>query len=220
MQPTWGPPGSCRPQMGPTMHTDSRWQVSDYMADYIPYSISYGNLTVVNSLAPGRSECDSKNVIFNLVLLIGIFRSSHDNALRWMPQDLADDQSTLVRVISWCRQATSHDLNQCWPTSLLPYGVTRPQWANEIVHFLYFMDDEAFQFTFMVMPECYDPHTSLIVQQTDGYWTSVLLYQKIIACQTDTVPERSSKMWSVLSKYNLAALDAFTQFFRIPPHGR
>ena len=42
----------------------------------------------INSLAPGRSGCDSKIGIFNLVLLIGIFRSSHDNALRWMPQDL------------------------------------------------------------------------------------------------------------------------------------
>ena len=34
-----------------------------------------------SSLAPGRSECDFKNVIFILVLLIGVFRSSHDNAL-------------------------------------------------------------------------------------------------------------------------------------------
>ena len=37
---------------------------------------------LLSTLAPGRSEYDSKNVIFNLVLLIGIFRSSHDNALR------------------------------------------------------------------------------------------------------------------------------------------
>ena len=36
----------------------------------------------LNSLAPGKSEWDSKNVIFNLVLLIGIFRSSPDNVIR------------------------------------------------------------------------------------------------------------------------------------------
>ena len=66
-----------------------------------------------NSLTPVRSECDSKNVIFNLVLLIGIFRSSHDNALWWMPQDLDDDKSTLVQVMAWCCQATSHYLTQC-----------------------------------------------------------------------------------------------------------
>ena len=35
----------------------------------------------INSLAFGRSEWDSKNVIFNLVLLVDIARSSHDNAL-------------------------------------------------------------------------------------------------------------------------------------------
>ena len=35
-----------------------------------------------------------------LFLLIGIFRSSHDNALQWMPQDLTDDKSALVQVIT------------------------------------------------------------------------------------------------------------------------
>ena len=82
--------------------------------------------STINSLAPGRSAYDSKNGIYNLVLLIGIFRSSHDNALRWMQQDLTDDKSTLVQVMAWCRQATSHYLNQCWPRSLALYGVTRP----------------------------------------------------------------------------------------------
>ena len=37
-----------------------------------------------------------KTTIFNLVLLIGIFTSSKDYALRWMPKDLSDDKSTLV----------------------------------------------------------------------------------------------------------------------------
>ena len=84
----------------------------------------------VNSLAPGRSECDSKNGIFNLDLLIGIFRSSHDNALRWMPPDLTYDKSTLVQVMAWCRQAKSHYLSQCWLSPLSPYGVARPQWVS------------------------------------------------------------------------------------------
>ena len=84
----------------------------------------------LNSLAPGRSECDSKNVIFNLVSLIGIVRSSHDNALRWMPQDLTDNKSTLVQVMVCCRQATSHYLGRCWLSSLSPYGFARPQWVD------------------------------------------------------------------------------------------
>ena len=88
--------------------------------------------TTLNSLAPGRSECDSKNVIFNIVLQIGIFRPSHDNVLLWMPQDLTDDKSTLVQVMAWCRQATSHYLSQCWPRSVSPYGITRPQWVKRL----------------------------------------------------------------------------------------
>ena len=52
-------------------------------------------------------------------------------ALTWKPQDLTDDKSTLVQVMAWCRQATSHYLSQCWPRSLSPYDVTRPQWVNQ-----------------------------------------------------------------------------------------
>ena len=29
--------------------------------------------------------------------------------------------------MAWCRQATSHFLNQCWPRSPTPYGITRHQ---------------------------------------------------------------------------------------------
>ena len=78
----------------------------------------------LNSLASGRFGYNSKNWIFNLVLLIGIFRFTHDNALRLMPQDLTDDKSMLVQVMAWCRQATSHFQSQCWLSSLTPYCVT------------------------------------------------------------------------------------------------
>ena len=85
----------------------------------------------VNSLAPGRPGCHFKTAIFNLVLLIGILISSNDNALRWMPWHLTDEKSTLVQVMAWYRQATSHYLSQCWPISMSPYGVARPQRVNE-----------------------------------------------------------------------------------------
>ena len=43
--------------------------------------------------------------------------------------------STLVQVMAWCCQATSHYLNQCWLRYLTPYGVTRPQWVKESISF-------------------------------------------------------------------------------------
>ena len=42
--------------------------------------------------------------------------------LIWMSLDFTDDQSTLVQVMAWCRQATSHYLSQCWPRSLVSLG--------------------------------------------------------------------------------------------------
>ena len=39
-----------------------------------------------------------KNDIFDFILLIGIFRSSNDYCLRWMPRNVTDDKSTLVQV--------------------------------------------------------------------------------------------------------------------------
>ena len=60
---------------------------------------------LVNSLAPVRPRCHFKTATFNLVLLIGIFTSSNDNALRWMPRGLTDGKSTLVQLMAWCRQA-------------------------------------------------------------------------------------------------------------------
>ena len=86
----------------------------------------------VNSLAPGKSGCNFENVVFKLALLICIFKSFYDNVARWIPQDLTDNKSTLVQVMAWCHQATSHYLSQCWPRSVSPYGVTRPQWVKTL----------------------------------------------------------------------------------------
>ena len=49
-----------------------------------------------------------------------------------MSMDLTDDKSTLVQIMVWCHQATSHYLSHCWPRSMTPCGVTRPQWVNTL----------------------------------------------------------------------------------------
>ena len=67
---------------------------------------------------------------FKIISVIGGWSIFCEIALRWMPLGLTDDKSTLVQVMAWCRQGTSHYLSQCWPRSMSPYGVTRPQWAN------------------------------------------------------------------------------------------
>ena len=87
----------------------------------------------INSLAPGKFEWNYIYVIFKWILVIDGWGISCEIVLLWMSLDFNDDHSTLVQVMAWCRQATSHYLSQCWPSSLSPYGITRPQWVNPCV---------------------------------------------------------------------------------------
>ena len=87
-----------------------------------------------NSLAPGRFWWNSSNNIFNPISMIDGWGISCEIALRWMSLDLTDDMSTLIQVMAWCHQATSHYLSQCWPRYMSPYGITRPQWVDSIAH--------------------------------------------------------------------------------------
>ena len=84
-----------------------------------------------NSLAPGRFEWNFRYIIFKRILVIDVWGISCRLALIWMSLNFTDDQSTLVQVMAWCRQATSHYPSQYWPRSLSAYGVTRPQWVNK-----------------------------------------------------------------------------------------
>ena len=52
----------------------------------------------------------------------------------WMTKNILHDKSTLVQVMAWYCQATSHHQNQCWPRYMSPYGVTGPQWAHDIIN--------------------------------------------------------------------------------------
>ena len=89
------------------------------------------NLYTINSLAPGKFEWNFRHVIFKQIWVIDGWGISCEIALIWMSLDFTDDQSTLVQVMAWCRQATSYYLSQCWPRSLSPYGITRPQWVKD-----------------------------------------------------------------------------------------
>ena len=40
----------------------------------------------------------------------------------------SNEKSTLVQSLVWSCQAVSHYLSQCWPRSMWPYGIPRPQW--------------------------------------------------------------------------------------------
>ena len=85
-----------------------------------------------NSLTPGRCSYNLKSIIFKFKSRIDISSTSCEIALRFMPEDITDIWWTLVQVMAWCCQVTSHYLSQCYLTSLSPYGVTMPQWVNTL----------------------------------------------------------------------------------------
>ena len=84
-----------------------------------------------NSLAPGRFQINFRHVIFKRTLVNGGWGISYEISLIWISLDLTDDKSTLVQVMAWSCQATSHYLSQCWLRSMSPNGVTRPRWVNK-----------------------------------------------------------------------------------------
>ena len=96
---------------------------------YIP-GIKPFDITCSNSLAPGEFEWNFTSVIFKQILVIDGWDISCEIALIWMSLDFTDDQSTLVQVMAWCCQATSHYVSQSWPRSLSPFGVIKPQWVK------------------------------------------------------------------------------------------
>ena len=84
------------------------------------------NNLFINSLVPRKFELKFRHVIFKQILVIDGWGISCEIALIWISLDLTDDQPTLLQVMAWCRQATSHYMSQCWSRSLSQYGVTRP----------------------------------------------------------------------------------------------
>ena len=88
-----------------------------------------------------------------------------------MPLDLTDDKSTLVQVMAWCFQSPSHYLSQCWPRSLSPYGVTRPQWVKTA-------------FTVMFM-------TLIIIQITCLPSNNMFVMYAAMTCPASTTPIRT-----------------------------
>ena len=80
----------------------------------------------LNSLAPGNFEWNFRYVIFKRISVIMVEASLVKLPCYECHWTSNDDQSTLVQVMAWCHQATSHYLNQCWPRSPMPYGITSP----------------------------------------------------------------------------------------------
>ena len=98
------------------------------------YEITLIRFMLVYSFVPGRSGGDFKSIIFKLNNFNSAQNSSLDShseiARKYMPQNLTNEKPTLVLLMAWCQEATSHYLSQFWVASMWPYGITWPQWVD------------------------------------------------------------------------------------------
>ena len=103
---------------------------TECISEYFNNAISEGR----DSLSIQTSYLNSRTTEATRLIHWPMGTHSKDRLLsdEQMPQNPIDDKSTLVQIMAWCRQTTSHYMNQCWLRSLLPYGVTKPQWMNLI----------------------------------------------------------------------------------------
>ena len=130
-----------------------------------------------------------------------------------MSLNFTDVKSTLVQVMVWCRQATSHYLNQCWPRSMSPYGVTGPQCVKAILNLSIWVIDTVRCITgplwgesnghsrimknIIKMTVCF-PHKGPVMQSFDVFSDAQLskLFNKQLSCQWFETPEHMiSLLW-------------------------
>ena len=66
-------------------------------------------------MAPSRNELNFHLIIFKQILTIDSWAISCEIALRLMSLDFIDDMVTLVQIMAWYHQTSSHYLSHCWP---------------------------------------------------------------------------------------------------------
>ena len=76
-----------------------------------------------NTTRPEQDGCHFYRHFRNHYILISIL-------LNIVPVGLIDNKSALLQVMAWCHQAADHYLNQWWPSSTIPFGITCSQWVN------------------------------------------------------------------------------------------
>ena len=127
----------------------------------------------IYSLVPGKSEWNFRYLIFQIISVSDGWVISCELTLRWMSLDLTHDKSTLVQVMTWCLQATSHYLSQCWPQSLSPYGVTRPQCVKQWTYI--YIDQGSREYFGIKYCSCFKKYLRFLNLNLDSHFTVDLL---------------------------------------------
>ena len=132
-----------------------------------------------------------------------------------MPDKLTDDKSTLVQVLAWCRQATSHCLSQGWLSSLSPCRVTRLQWVKGHID-VYCLGVTSWHNTLHFYVQGLRPHTTttvLIFLIAD----SQIMFSVMVICGLRYVLEKQWWALLILGVSNLGVLGSVSSLALYQP---
>ena len=107
----------------------------------------------VKPLVLGRCGSNFKSVITEHILQIKFISTSCEIPPSSMPQNTFNDKLKLVQVMVWCHHATSQYLSPSWLRSLLPQGITRPQWVK--VSYVFVLYSECGEYCNTKIPFCW-----------------------------------------------------------------
>ena len=79
--------------------------------------------------------------VMSIILKVYLFKTLLRTYILSTSYDITHDKTTLSQVLAWHHYAASHSFNLCWPTTVSPYGIHRPQWVkkNYIWSTIYFL---------------------------------------------------------------------------------
>ena len=86
--------------------------------------------TSFNSSPAGQFGGKMANDIFNYISFNENVWISIKMSLKFIPKGQVDNKSVLFQVMAWCHHATSHYLNQCWPSSLTHICDSPGRWVK------------------------------------------------------------------------------------------
>ena len=89
---------------------------------------------IITSLVRGRCGDDFKSVNFSLIVRIDFLSTTYEIALRWMPQNISDDESTLVQEMAWLSSGNKPLPHPMLIKSVSPYETTRPISVKKIIN--------------------------------------------------------------------------------------
>ena len=85
-----------------------------------------------NLFIPGENGRHFAEDIFRCIIVNETFYISIQISLKFVPTGPIDNNQALFQIMAWCRIATHHYSNQCWPDTLTHICCIRGRWLNHV----------------------------------------------------------------------------------------